>query len=168
MCRSCMYKKLFIGYSMIMLLLLFGRAGPDTGAADFSYWEWVTTHLHLQPLGTTGGFLGLFFYPQKYLSWMDRETYKASCWHAVKNLVGNVVLFFPLGFFPPLLWDRCRKLWKTVALAAAIMTIVELTQVLTLRGQCDIDDLILNSLGAAIGYGLFHLAHLKRTQKSSR
>ena len=72
------------------------------------------------------------------------------------------------GSSRPLLWDRCRKLWKTVALAATIMTIVELTQVLTLRGQCDIDDVILNTLGAAIGYSLFHLANINRTQKSSR
>ena len=168
MCKSCMYKKLFLGYGIIMLFLLFDRQGPDIGAADFFYWEWVSSHLRLQPFGTTCSFLRLLLTPQEYLSWMEPEAYRASCWHAVKNLVGNVALFIPLGFFPPLLWDTCRKLWKTVALAATIMTIVELTQVLTLRGQCDIDDVILNTLGAAIGYSLFHLANINRTQTSSR
>ena len=163
MCKSCMYKKIFLGYGIIMLLLLLCRQGPDIHAADFFYWEWVAAHLRLRPFGTTSSFLRLLLNPQEYLSWMEPDAYKASCWHAVKNLVGNVALFIPLGFFPPLLWDRYRRLWKTAALAAITMVIVEFTQVLTLRGQCDIDDVILNTLGAAIGYGIFYILQKRKT-----
>ena len=92
MCKSCMYKKMFLGYGIIMLFLLFDRQGPDIGAADFFYWEWVSSHLRLQPFGTTCSFLRLLLTPQEYLSWMEPEAYRASCWHAVKNLVGNVAL----------------------------------------------------------------------------
>ena len=43
------------------------------------------------------------------------------------------------------------------------MTVVELLQMLLLLGTCDIDDLILNVLGACLGYLLFYLNHRKGT-----
>lgn len=62
-------------------------------------------------------------------------------------------MFIPLGFFLPKLWQKQRKLWRTLLTTALIILLVELTQMFTLVGTCDTDDLILNTLGAAIGYG---------------
>ena len=77
--------------------------------------------------------------------------------HAIINLVGNVIMFIPLGFCLPMLWKKQRTLWKTLLTTALIITLVELIQLLTLVGSCDTDDLILNVLGSAIGYGLFKM-----------
>lgn len=162
MCKPCLYKKLFLYYSIIMLLLLLCRQGPDINAADFSYRNWVADQIHLIPMETCSRFWRILTQPENYIPGMGEDAYQAAWLHAAKNLAGNVVLFIPLGFFPPLLWDRCRRLWKTGALAAATMVIVEFTQVLTLRGQCDIDDVILNTLGAAIGYGIFYILQKRK------
>jgi len=76
---------------------------------------------------------------------------------AIVNLFGNIALFVPLGYFLPRLWEGLRKWWRTWLATLLVMTAVELTQLFTLRGTCDVDDLILNLLGAAIGYGIFCL-----------
>lgn len=70
------------------------------------------------------------------------------------NFVGNIVMFLPIGFFLPLLW------WVSVPHAVltgfCVSLFVELCQLLQPRGT-DIDDLWLNTLGAAIGALLFLL-----------
>ena len=37
-----------------------------------------------------------------------------------------------------------------------LIAVVETTQLFTLLGSCDVDDLILNLLGAALGYGIYN------------
>lgn len=76
--------------------------------------------------------------------------------YAILNLLGNVVLFLPVGFFVPLLWRRYRKLWKTALFGLAVSLLVEVTQLFLSRGS-DVDDLILNVVGTLAGYGLFRL-----------
>ena len=76
--------------------------------------------------------------------------------YAVYNLLGNVAMFAPLGALLPLLWKRYRKLWKTALFALVLSLGIELFQMFLLRGV-DIDDVILNVLGAVAGYGAFKL-----------
>ena len=70
----------------------------------------------------------------------------------VYNIGGNIIMFVPLGFFLRALFSRCRKFWRCMGAVAVIMTAVELCQLFTLRGFCEIDDLMLNLLGAALGW----------------
>lgn len=71
------------------------------------------------------------------------------------NFLGNILIFLPIGFFPPLIWNLSGK--KTVGICFLISLFIELAQ-LFLPRTSDIDDLILNTLGGAIGvmgYQLF-------------
>ena len=72
------------------------------------------------------------------------------------NILGNLGIFAPLGFFPPLLWKRWRKWYKTMLLGMGISALIECLQVFTLR-SVDVDDVILNTLGALAGYLCFAL-----------
>lgn len=137
-------------YGIVMLWLLFDRSVADTG--DMSYWEYVKNSLILTPGRTIKLFWNVIFYPDSYIQNNGLEWYLASRSHAIRNLAGNVVLFIPLGFFLPALWQGLRKWWKTILATMLIMTVLEALQGLSLRGTCDIDDLILNTLGAWIGY----------------
>ncbi|MBR5090906.1 MAG: VanZ family protein [Ruminiclostridium sp.] len=76
---------------------------------------------------------------------------------AYRNLVGNVVLFVPIGVFLPVLFPKQRRFGMFLLTTALTITAVELTQLFTLLGTCDIDDLILNTAGASIGYALYRL-----------
>ena len=81
-----------------------------------------------------------------------RHPYPAVLWTVVYNIGGNIAMFVPLGFFLGTLVENCRRFWRCMGTVAVIMSAVELCQLLTLRGFCEVDDLILNLQGAAVGW----------------
>ena len=66
-------------------------------------------------------------------------------------------MFLPLGFLPPVLWTGFRKFWKMLLWGTVIILCVESLQLFALVGKWDIDDLLLNLAGIAMGYGLYRL-----------
>ena len=71
------------------------------------------------------------------------------------NLAGNIFLFTPLGFLLPAVFRTLRKFWKSMLTVFFIVLAVEALQLLLQIGVFDIDDFILNLLGAALGYGIW-------------
>ena len=76
----------------------------------------------------------------------------ARAFNDFRNLVGNVVLFVPLGWILPYFLPFARKTKGFLLSAAALILLVEFTQAFTLLGFCDFDDLLLNVLGGWIGF----------------
>jgi glycopeptide antibiotics resistance protein len=72
---------------------------------------------------------------------------------------GNVVLFLPLGFLLPMLAPRLGRFWPTVGAGFALSAAIELSQV-AFPGvrRADVNDVLMNTLGAALGYLLYRLA----------
>ena len=66
----------------------------------------------------------------------------------------NILMFVPFGILLPLLSDKFKRLWKTVGIGFAVSILIEIVQFITGRGQASTDDVITNTLGALIGYGL--------------
>ena len=131
---------LFLAYGALMLWLLFDRPGYDPG---IPYWEQAAEHLNLLPFRTLRLYVGL----------LDSgvESYIRM---AVINLGGNIIMFIPLGFLLPRVFSRLTSLPRVLLITAMLITAVEIIQLFTLVGSCDIDDLILNVIGSAIGYAI--------------
>lgn len=145
--KQWFWKTVFFLYSLLMLWLLFGRSGAIEGV---SYWEQVGMSINLTPLFTI----------RRYIRLLDSSS--ASLVRiAVINLYGNVIMFIPLGFLLPKVFKKLRKFWKVLLATAGIIIFVELAQLFSLMGSCDVDDLILNVLGAAIGYILYRITAKK-------
>ncbi|MFD9445582.1 VanZ family protein [Streptomyces sp. NPDC060006] len=71
----------------------------------------------------------------------------------VKQLGGNIVLGIPFGVLLPVLIPRARGLLRVAAATAAVMLLVELVQGALITGRAfDIDDVLLNTTGALLGY----------------
>lgn len=68
------------------------------------------------------------------------------------NFWGNILMFMPIGLFPALLW-RGGRWWTGVLGGMCLSLAIELCQIPIHRGT-DIDDLWLNTLGAALGYAV--------------
>lgn len=85
---------------------------------------------------------------------------KGSHGQKVINLAGNVLIFAPLGFLPPLLWRRWRHWWAALGLSIGTSCLIEFLQ-LFLGRSVDVDDVILNALGGLLGYLLFCLVPKK-------
>ena len=75
---------------------------------------------------------------------------------SVRNILGmilNIVMFIPFGSFLPIYFKHFRKIQITV-LAGFLMSLsIEIMQLFTFRAT-DIDDLIMNTIGALAGYGI--------------
>jgi glycopeptide antibiotics resistance protein len=69
-----------------------------------------------------------------------------------RQLLGNIALFVPLGFTMPWTFARMRSAWRTTLVGALASLTVELTQAVLPEHGPDIDDVILNTIGAAVGY----------------
>ena len=82
--------------------------------------------------------------------WVHRQT--LGFWSVTMNLVGNVVAFIPFGMFLPWLFGRCRRLSLTVLFSFEFSLFVEITQLVFKVGSFDVDDLLLNTLGGALGF----------------
>ncbi|GAA3373096.1 VanZ family protein [Streptomyces racemochromogenes] len=72
---------------------------------------------------------------------------------AAVQLGGNVLLGVPFGVLLPVLLPQARGLLRVAAVTAAVMTLVELVQGALVTGRAfDVDDVILNTAGALLGY----------------
>jgi glycopeptide antibiotics resistance protein len=71
---------------------------------------------------------------------------------------GNVALFLPLGFLLPLLAPWFDRWWRTVGAGFALSAAIELSQV-AFPGvrRPDVNDVLMNTLGAAIGFLAYRL-----------
>lgn len=80
-------------------------------------------------------------------------------WRAViMNIAGNMVAFMPFGFFLPEIWDQVNRWYTTTLLGFVFSLFIETTQLISRVGSFDVDDLLLNTLGALAGYIAFRLA----------
>lgn len=78
-------------------------------------------------------------------------TFLAAC----KQAGGNLLLGAPFGVLLPILVPRRRRMVRMMVLTASVMAVVELVQGALVAGRAfDIDDVILNTAGALLGYAL--------------
>jgi glycopeptide antibiotics resistance protein len=101
-------------------------------------------------------------------AWRIHHDLKTFC---LRNTLGNIALFLPLGILLPLLGDRYRSLIRVVLVASCLSLSIETIQfLLRFIGNpraVDIDDVILNTLGACLGF-VFYKYGIPNKEKSSR
>ncbi|OZM57032.1 hypothetical protein CIB95_09690 [Lottiidibacillus patelloidae] len=78
-------------------------------------------------------------------------------WLFFKNVIGNVLLFMPLGFLLPLIHRKMRNFFYMFATGWLLSTFIELIQYTVAKRIFDIDDILLNTIGTVVGFILFHL-----------
>lgn len=127
-------------YFGILAIITLGRHGYHTTNVIL-YWDYIERNIQLVPTRTILGFLEMVF------SSSTNDTVKTL---AAANLVGNIIMFVPLGIF----WGRKRFI-SFLIWAVALTIIIEVVQLFTLKGSFDVDDILLNVFGAVIGYFLY-------------
>lgn len=74
------------------------------------------------------------------------------------NLLGNIVIFVPLGIYL-MLMNRNKLIIVNTIIIALLSTFIEAAQFIFQVGASDIDDVILNALGGFVGIILFQLIY---------
>lgn len=128
---------MLIIYTALILFFLFvsfGRFGPTATVGDHVYrFNLIPNMINLRfPTFSNFGHFQLLFF----------------------NL-GNFVGFIPFGILIPILY-RCN-FFKFISLFFLSILIIETVQMLTFLGSFDINDAIVNSLGASVGFGAYKI-----------
>lgn len=86
------------------------------------------------------------------------------------NILGNILLFVPTGAILPFVYKRLNTFGKVVLAGVGISVCIELLQLPFYERYTDINDVIFNTAGCVLGYGVYLFCMLmksKRTQKKA-
>ena len=79
------------------------------------------------------------------------------------NVLGNVAMFIPSGIVLPVLYKKLNSFWKVAGAGALLSLGIELLQLPFSARASDMDDLIMNTLGVMLGYGVYALIRRLRS-----
>ena len=150
--RNFWLKILFVIYLLLLIMILFlkneYRMGGFENINTFSKEHFAT--INIIPFATI----------IDYISNLFSNNINTSI--VIINLGTNLLLFAPMGFFIPILFGNKIKNIKQFGVLMIIITIfVEIVQFITYSGGADIDDTILNTIGAIIVYMLMKTKFIK-------
>lgn len=86
---------------------------------------------------------------------------------ALLNLIGNIAMFVPLGIVWPGVFQRLNTHGKVIAAGLGVSLTIEVLQLPFFDRATDVDDLILNTLGFVVGYGIYLLVKRFRRKKNA-
>ena len=86
-------------------------------------------------------------------------------WQFLRLFIGNIGWFIPFGFLLSMLLKK-SVFFKVVMFGLAFSFVIEMLQFILRKGVAELDDLILNVLGAIIGYFLYRFLSIKKHKKS--
>ena len=75
-----------------------------------------------------------------------------------RNLLGNLLPILPMGILLPVLFEKIKRFGWFVLTQFCVITVFETIQLLTTTGSFDVDDILLNLVGAVIGWLLWLVA----------
>lgn len=130
-------------YLLILIIFLFKGFGKRIDSLS----------INLIPFKTIFNYITLFGSPKFGFS--------------IENIIGNILLFLPMGIYLNVITDR-NRLSLTIIILISIF--VEIIQYLFKFGILDIDDIILNSVGGFIGIKTYNflLTKFKTRDKIKR
>ena len=154
--RNFWLKALFIIYCLLLITILFlnneYRMGGFQNINTFSKEHFETSNLI--PFATI----------IEYIIGVISNDINTSI--VIINFATNLLLFAPMGFFIPVLFqNRIKNIKQFVIMIIILTLIVEMLQFITYRGSTDIDDIILNTIGAVIMYMIMRTKFAKKLFK---
>ena len=136
---------LFVLYILIVIKVIIFKYPYEELRAIASSWR---RDVILEGLGTAN------FTPFKTIKMYIDYAYKLN---SVENLAGNVLVFVPFGFLFPFVAREGERFFVMFVNAFVFILGIEVFQLFSAFGAFDVDDILLNCLGAAVGYGIYRI-----------
>lgn len=140
----------FLVYLTILITILFGKA------------VYLRNIAYAPSVGLKGRISDANIIPFRtisiYIYALSKHTINLSI--ILDNLLGNFVLFMPMGLFLPCLVPVSRK--KHYLIVVITLLLIEIAQLFTGRGIFDIDDIMLNFAGFLIAYIIVNSSFVKK------
>lgn len=146
---------MIIGYGIIYKKICKGKRRIDF--KKFFWWCILFFYLFVvlsvtlfRRYGFWNGNIISFFYSYK-------EAWISASETAWRNIILNIFMFVPLGFWLPVGKENFRLFWKT-SLAGCFLTVaIEGLQLIFSLGLFEVADIFNNTLGTMIGYGFYKI-----------
>jgi len=107
-------------------------------------------------------------YGNNFIPFKELTRYQIGSSLFYKNVIGNILLFVPYGFFASY-YLRLEKKDKWLALGLVFLVSISIEWVQTLIGRCfDVDDILLNLIGGMVGYFIYRLLEIVTDKMSKR
>lgn len=71
--------------------------------------------------------------------------------------IENIIMFIPFGLLAPMVFKRMRKVRFCVFIGFLCSCGIELSQLITQRGYCQLDDVVTNTVGMLVGWGIWKM-----------
>ena len=140
---------IFIVYLLVLFLVLVMKF-PQMDMFYRTIEKWET--------GITPSFVDKpNFIPFKVINKYISNAHHINDWFT-KNLAVNIIMFMPCGFLTPLFFKK-NRIWHILIFGIVLSVIVEMLQALLGVGTVDIDDVILNTFGTLVGFGIYKLIY---------
>ena len=130
-----LYKILIPFYTLFLLYLMFFGFGRS---------QYDINIVRLIPMFSTVGFV------KQTILWKT----------IIINIFGNILIFVPFGFLG-IVFPKLNQFWILILDFLFAIIILESFQYFTRLGVFDIDDVILNTVGVAIGFWIYQLFEKK-------
>ena len=141
--RQFWLKLFFAVYILFVIKVIIFKYPMEELRAIADTWQ---KDVILEGLGTAN------FVPFRTIKMYIDYAYKLN---SVENLAGNVLVFVPLGFFLPLMSEEPQRFSDVFLNAFTFVLGIEVFQLFSAFGAFDVDDILLNCLGAVIGFGCY-------------
>lgn len=153
---GCCYTIFIVYFILLLKIILFKyKSLPDT------FNQLMTGNLY--------GFRSYNLIPFRSIQDFTKLMFQGQFSRGFNNVVGNVFIFVPLGYFLPLLCKKFQKGTVVILTGFLVSLYFELCQYFLYLGSADIDDIILNLLGVILGFLFFQfikrITYKKQTAK---
>ena len=145
----------FILYIPILIYTTF--FGARTTLYGMSIWDYAVRMANLKPFKTISMYTKMLKDPSNQMFSV-----------ALVNLSVNLVLLFPLAYLIPAMFSKLINIFATIGVCIGALVVIELMQLFTRRGSFDVDDFILNMIGALIGFGCWKLQYVIGKKKKGK
>lgn len=145
-----MWKLFFAIYILVVIKVIIFKYPYEELAAIAASWR---RGVIFEGLGTAN------FTPFKTIKMYIEYAHKLN---SVENLAGNVLVFVPFGFLFPLVAREGEHFFVMLLNAFVFVLGIETFQLFSAFGAFDVDDILLNCLGAVLGFGVYRLMRFWR------
>jgi glycopeptide antibiotics resistance protein len=132
--KQKLVKAIFYGYLLLLLYWMFLGFSRVTNE-EYMY--------NFTPFSTLRNYI-VYYDHFPFMTW-------------IINMAGNIGVFIPFGLLLPAIYPLLKKFIPFVTVFIVGITCIEFLQMISKRGSFDVDDIILNTIGAIIGFCIYRI-----------